>query len=249
MISVKSQDEIRKMRECGIILASLFEYLEPYVQEGMTTKELDRMAEGYILGKGCVPVQKGYCGFPATLCISVNEEVIHGIPGKRKLKAGDLVGIDCTIGKDKLLTDSARTFPVGEISPEDRKLMERTAKALEAGISVAKHNMRAWDIGKAIEEYLEPYGYGIVRDYCGHGIGYSIHEDPTILHYHSRRHGRRLKEGMVFTIEPMINGGTWEVEVLDDEWTVVTADSSKSCHFEHTICLTETGCDILTLPG
>ena len=248
MISIKNQDEIKKLRECGIILASLYQHLEPYVQEGITTGELDRIAEDYILGKGCVPVQKGYYGFPATLCVSVNEEVIHGIPGKRKLKEGDLVGIDCTISKDSLLTDSAKTFPVGKISSDDRLLMERTAKALEVGISVAEHNMRSSDIGKAIESFLKPFGYGIVRDYCGHGIGYEIHEEPTILHYYSRRYSRRLKAGMVFTIEPMINRGTHKVEVLEDEWTVVTADGQKSCHFEHTICLTETGCEILTLP-
>ena len=247
MIYIKSQDEIKKLRKCGIILASLFEHLEPYIQEGITTSELDSIAESYILSKGCIPVQKGYSGFPATLCVSVNEEVIHGIPGKKKLKKGDLVGIDCTISKDNLMTDSARTFPVGKISPDDQKLLERTAKALDVGISVSKHNMRISDIGKAIEEYLKPYNYGIVRDYCGHGVGYNIHEEPTILHYYSRRYNNRLKEGTVFTIEPMINAGTHEVDVLDDGWTVVSADASNSCHFEHTLCLTKTGCEVLTL--
>lgn len=224
----------------------MYKHIEPYIQPGITTEELDKIAESFILKNNAVPVQKGYQGFPATLCVSINEEVIHGIPGKRRLKNGDLVSVDCTIGLNGLLTDSAKTFPVGKISKEHQLLLNRTEKALYKGIGVSKHNMRVNDIGKVIEEYITPFNYGIVEDYCGHGIGYKIHEDPIIPNYYSNKYRQRLKENMIFTIEPMINMGSHPVRVLDDEWTVVTSDNSYSCHFEHTIILTSDGCEILT---
>lgn len=246
MIYIKSDDEIRIMRECGTLLAEMYEYLEPYVAPGITGLELDRLAEDFIRKNGAVPEQKGYRGYPATLCISVNEQVIHGIPSKSRLEEGDLAGLDCTISIKGLMTDSARTFAVGNIDKKKRNLMERTEKSLYIGIDAVRAGGRVNDIGKAVEDYISQFGYGIVRDFCGHGVGYEIHEEPTVLNYFSTRYRNRLKENMVLTVEPMINMGTHEVKVLDDRWTVVTLDGMASCHFEHTIAVTADGCEILT---
>ncbi len=247
MIYIKSENDIKTMRKCGTILAKMYEHIEPYIQPGIQTVELDKIAESFILDKGTIPVQKGYEGFPSALCISINEEVIHGIPGNRIIKDGDIVSVDCTIGLDGLLTDSAKTYSVGKVKKEYKLLIERTEIALYKGIEVCKNNMRINDIGRAIENYITPFGYGIVRDYSGHGIGANIHEDPAIPNNYSIYNRRRLKENMVFTIEPMINMGSHAVDVLDDEWTVVTSDESYSSHFEHTIVLTKNGYEILTV--
>ncbi len=252
MIYIKSDKDIITLRKCGTVLAKMYEHIEPYIQPGISAIELDKIAESFILDNGTIPVQKGYKGFPATrfpatLCVSRNEEVIHGIPGNKIIKEGDIVSLDCTIGLDGLLTDSAKTYPVGKVKKEYQLLIERTETALYKGIEVSKHNMRINDIGKSIEKYISTFGYGIVRDYCGHGIGANIHEEPAIPNYYSILNRRRLKENMVFTIEPMINIGSHEVDVLDDEWTVVTSDKSYSCHFEHTIVLTKEGYEILTV--
>ena len=246
MIYIKSDDEIKVMRECGSILDSMYKYIEPYVQPGISELELDALAEVYLRKHNTIPEQKGYEGFPSTLCVSTNEQVIHGIPSKRKLQNGDIVGLDCTISLKGLMTDSARTFAVGTISDDKKMLMERTEKSLYVGIGSVKSGIRVNDIGRSIENYLKPFGYGIVRDFCGHGVGYKIHEEPTILNYYSSRYRQKLKENMVITIEPMINLGMDAVNVLDDGWTVETVDMKASCHFEHTIVVTKEGCEILT---
>ncbi|MBN2658603.1 MAG: type I methionyl aminopeptidase [Spirochaetales bacterium] len=247
MIYVKSDDEIKIMRECGTLLAEMYEYLEPYVKPGITGLELDKLAEDFIIRNKAVPEQKGYHGYPATLCISTNEQVIHGIPSRKKLEEGDIVGLDCTISIKGLMTDSARTFAVGTIDKKKQKLMERTEKSLYIGIDAVKAGGRVNDIGRAVEDYINQFGYGIVRDFCGHGVGYEIHEEPTVLNYYSTRYRNRLKENMVITVEPMINMGTYEVNVLGDGWTVETADKKPSCHFEHTVVVTSEGCEILTV--
>lgn len=247
MIYIKSDDEIKIMRECGTVLAKMYDYLEPFVQPGITGVELDRLAEDFLVKNGAVPEQKGYKGFPSTLCVSVNEQVIHGIPSKRKLKEGDIAGLDCTISIKGLMTDSAKTFAVGKIDRKLQKLMDSTEKALYLGIDTVHPGMRVNEIGRAVEEYIKPLGYGIVKDFCGHGVGYEIHEEPTVVNYSTSRYRQRLKENMVITIEPMINMGTGDVRVLDDGWTVETMDRSYSCHFEHTIAITNKGCEILTV--
>lgn len=247
MIYIKSNDEIRVMRECGTLLAEMYNYLEPYVQPGITELELDKLAEDFILKNGAIPEQKGYHGFPATLCISNNEQVIHGIPSRKVLKEGDIVGLDCTISIKGLMTDSARTYAVGKIDKKKQLLMERTEKSLYLGIEAIKAGGRVNDIGRAVEKYINQFGYGIVRDYCGHGVGYEIHEEPTVLNYYSTRYRNRLKENMVLTVEPMINMGTYSVDVLEDGWTVITADNMPSCHFEHTVAVTAEGYEILTV--
>ncbi|MBI9099167.1 MAG: type I methionyl aminopeptidase [Spirochaetaceae bacterium] len=247
MIYIKSDDEIQVMRECGTLLALMYDYLEPYVQPGISGLELDKLAENFLLKNNAVPEQKGYKGFPSTLCVSINEQVIHGIPSKRKLKEGDIVGLDCTISLKGLMTDSARTFAVGTIGKKEKLLLERTEKALYLGIDTVHSGMRVNEIGRVIEEYIKSFEYGIVRDFCGHGVGYDIHEEPTVLNYYSSRYRQRLKENMVITIEPMINLGRDDVRVLSDDWTVETIDKQPSCHFEHTIAVTEKGCEILTV--
>lgn len=246
MIYIKSDDEIKVMKECGTLLAEMYDYLTPYVQPGISELELDKLAEDFIIKNGAIPEQKGYKGFPSTLCVSINEQVIHGIPSKRKLKEGDLASLDCTISLKGLMTDSARTFTVGKVDKKLLSLMERTEKSLYLGIDAVQGGIRVNEIGRVIEGYLKPFGYGIVKDYCGHGVGYDIHEEPTVLNYYSTRYRQRLKENMVITVEPMINLGTDDVKVLDDGWTVVTTDRKPSCHFEHTIVVTKNGCEILT---
>lgn len=247
MIFIKSDEEIKVLRECGTLIAEMYDYLAPYVQPGISELELDKLAEDFIKKNGAIPVQKGYKGFPSTLCVSVNEQVIHGIPSKRTLQEGDLASLDCTISLKGLMTDSARTFPVGKIEKKHKLLMERTEKSLYLGIDAVHGGVRVNEIGKAVEDYIKPFGYGIVRDYCGHGVGYELHEEPTVLNYYSTRYRQRLKENMVITVEPMINLGSDYVKVLGDQWTVETEDKKVSCHFEHTIVVTKTGCEILTL--
>jgi len=246
MIYIKSDDEIKVMRECGTLLAEMYDYLAPYVSPGISPLELDKLAENFIIKNGAVPEQKGYKGYPSTLCVSINEQVIHGIPSKRKLKEGDLASLDCTISLKGLMTDSAKSFAVGKIDKKLQLLMERTEKSLYLGIDAVHGGMRVNEIGRVIEEYISPFGYGIVKDFCGHGVGYDIHEEPTVLNYFSTRYRQRLKENMVITIEPMINLGTDDVKVLDDGWTVETTDKKHSCHFEHTVVVTKEGCEILT---
>lgn len=247
MIRLKKKDEIETIRECGIIAVELFEHLEGYIHPGITTEELDLIAESFIRSKGTTPSFKGYQGFPASICASVNEEIIHGIPCKRVLKEGDIIGIDVGIQKKGMISDCARTFPVGKISPEHQKLLKVTEEALYKGIAKVKNNCSVNDISEAIYDYVKGYKYGIVRDYCGHGVGYKNHEEPEVPNYKTKAGKRKLKTRTVIAIEPMVNSGEDGDFVLDDGWTVVTIDGLYSAHFEHTVAVTDNGFDILTI--
>lgn len=247
MIHIKSKSEIEQIRECGIISASLFKELEKLIKPGITTLELDKFAEDYIMKKKAKPSFKGYSGFPLSICASVNEEIIHGIPCKRKLKEGDIIGIDVGVEQSGLISDSAKTFSVGVIDKEIIKLIERTEKALYIGISKMCNGVEINRISGAIEDYISQFNYGIVKDYCGHGVGFRNHEDPEVPNYRVKGGNKRIKTGTVIAIEPMINLGDSGNFVLEDGWTVVTIDGKFSAHFEHTIAITEDGFDILTI--
>ncbi len=231
MIQIKSKDEIEKIRECGIISSNLFKYLKNYVKTGITTKELDRLSEDFIRKNQAIPSFKGYSGYPASICASVNEEIIHGIPCGRKLKDGDIIGIDIGVEKNGMISDSSYTFAVGKASDEVRLLMERTEISLYRAIKAVRPLVEINDIGGSVEDYISQFNYGIVREYCGHGVGYKNHEDPEIPNYRTQHGRRRLKPGTVIAIEPMINLGTQDTYVLDDGWTVVTFDGKYSRHY------------------
>lgn len=247
MINIKSKDEIEKIRESGIIGANLFKYLESYIQPGITTRELDKISENFILQNNAAPSFKGYKGFPFSICTSVNEEIIHGLPSKQKLKDGDVIGVDVGIKKNGFISDSAYTYKVGYINKDVQLLLERTELSLYKAISEIKNNIEINKISGTIEDYINQFNYGIVREYCGHGVGYENHEDPEIPNYRFSKGNRKLKMGTVIAIEPMINLGSGECFILDDGWTVVTIDGKYSAHFEHTIAVTENGFDILTI--
>ncbi len=247
MINIKSKDEIERIRESGIISANLFKYLEAYIQPGITTRELDKISEDFILKNNATPSFKGYKGFPYSICTSVNEEIIHGIPSKQKLNEGDIIGVDVGIKKNGFISDSAYTYKIGKINREVNLLLERTEIALYKAISVIENNIEINKISGTIEDYINQFNYGIVREYCGHGVGYENHEDPEVPNYRFPKGNRKLKLGTVIAIEPMINLGSSECFVLDDGWTVVTIDGKYSAHFEHTIAITENGFDILTI--
>ncbi|HOJ13065.1 MAG TPA: type I methionyl aminopeptidase [Deltaproteobacteria bacterium] len=247
MIVLKSPREIATMREANRILALLFEHLQGLIQPGVTTAELDQEAELFIRSHNAVPAFKGYRGYPATLCTSVNEEVIHGIPSKRKLRKGDIVSIDVGAVYEGFYSDSARTFPVGEVSDDALRLMEATERALMEGIERARPGNRLHDISAAIQDVVERAGFSVVREFVGHGIGRSLHEDPQVPNFGRKGSGPLLQEGMTLAIEPMVNQGTWKVEILDDGWTAVTADGSLSAHFEHSIAITSNGPVILSV--
>ncbi|HHX77461.1 MAG TPA: type I methionyl aminopeptidase, partial [Firmicutes bacterium] len=206
---------------------------------GLTTLELDRLAEKYIRSQGGIPAFKGYQGFPGTICASFNDEVVHGIPGLRRLQEGDIISIDVGANYKGYFGDAAATFPVGLVTQEARRLIEVTRESLQAGISQAKEGNHLSDISHAIQSYVEERGYYVVRDYVGHGIGQAMHEEPQIPNFGPPGRGPRLLNGMVLAIEPMVNVGTWEVKTLDDNWTVVTKDGSLSAHFEHTIAIVD----------
>ena len=229
------------------MVAEVFEKLKGIIEPGITTRELDQVAEDYILLKGARPAFKGYRGFPATLCISINDEVVHGIPGQRRLKQGDIVSLDVGVNYLGYFGDAAITFPVGEVDPEAKRLLEVTEKALYIGIEKAKVGNRLFDISYAIQSWVESHGFSVVRDFVGHGIGRELHEEPQIPNFGVPHQGPRLGKGMVFALEPMVNEGTYEVRVLSDGWTVVTADGKRSAHFEHTIAITEDGAEILSV--
>lgn len=228
------------------MVAEVFEKLRGMIEPGITTKELDQVAEEYILLKGARPAFKGYRGFPATLCISINEEVVHGIPGQRRLKEGDIVSLDAGVNYLGYFGDAAITFPVGKVDPEAERLLEVTEKALYIGIEKATVGNRLFDISYAIQSWVESHGFSVVRDFVGHGIGRELHEEPQIPNFGMPHQGPRLGKGMVFALEPMVNEGTYEVRVLPDGWTVVTADGKRSAHFEHTIAITDDGVEILS---
>jgi len=248
MIIIRSPREVEQIRKANVVVAEVLERLKTLVVPGVTTDELDGISEEIILSKGAVPAFKGYRGYPKTLCVSINEEVVHGIPNKRKLKEGDIVSIDVGTNLHGYFGDAAITLPVGEINPEAKRLLEVTEKALSIGIEMAKVGNRLFDISHAVQAWVESNGFSVVRDFVGHGIGKSLHEDPQIPNFGSPHQGPRLEKGMIFALEPMVNEGTYEVRVLDDGWTVVTADGKPSAHFEHTIAITDGDAMILSVP-
>ena len=247
MVELKSSEEIAKIKESGRIIAKVLKRMQLEVVPGISTWELDKVAEEMIRAEGAVPSFLGYGGFPGSICTSVNEQVVHGIPSKDViLREGDIIGIDVGAYKNGFHADSARTFSVGKVSAPVAKLLENTRKALYKAIEVVKPGVHLGDVSNAVETYATASGLGIVRDYCGHGVGRKLHEDPCILKYGPKGKGIILKEGMVLAIEPMLNLGCEEVEVLEDQWTVVTADGAYSAHFEHTVAVTKNGALILT---
>jgi methionyl aminopeptidase len=246
MIELKNHAQIEQMRKAGKIVADTLELMRETVRPGVTTGELDRLAEEYIRKCGAIPTFKGYNGFPAAICASVNEEVVHGFPGLRTLQSGDIISIDCGATFDGYVGDSAITLAVGEISEDLQKLLRVTEEALMLGIPQAVKGNRLYDISHAIQSHVEAHGLSVVRDYVGHGIGRAMHEEPQIPNYGKPGRGPRLEIGMVLAIEPMVNLGTYEVKTLSDHWTVVTKDGKASAHFEHTVAITENGPEILT---
>jgi len=246
MIYIKSPSEAEKMRRAGKIVYDTFETLKPYVKAGVTTKELDIIAKEFILSQGAKPSFLRYNGFPASICTSVNNVVIHGIPGSEKLSDGDIISIDIGALADGYHSDACRTYGVGKISDEAQKLIDVTEQSFFEGIEYARHGERLYTISAAIQEYVERNGYSIVRNYCGHGIGKNLHEDPEIPNYGKSGHGVRLIKGMTLAIEPMVNQGGFAVNRLSDGWTVVTADGSLAAHYENTLLITDGAPELLT---
>lgn len=246
MIELKSAGQLEKMRRAGRIVAETLELMRENVRPGITTLELDQIAENYIRKSGAIPAFKGYNGFPATLCTSINEQVVHGIPSLRKLQSGDIISIDCGAVMDGYFGDAAVTLAVGEIDPEVERLLKVTEESLGAGIKEAIVGNRLYDISFAVQSHVEQNAFSVVRDYVGHGIGKAMHEEPQIPNFGKPGRGPRLEVGMVLAIEPMVNKGTYEVQTLDDHWTVVTRDAQPSAHFEHTVAVTENGPEIFT---
>lgn len=247
-VTIKSAREIELMRESCKLLARVHQELEQAIRPGMSTLDIDRMGEKMIRDMGCIPNFKNYNGYPASICVSVNDEVVHGIPSAtRILQEGDIVSLDAGLIYKGYHSDAARTHAVGQVSAEKQKLMEVTKQSFFEGIKMAKAGNHLYDISNAIDAYVSGFGYGIVRDLCGHGIGTHLHEDPQIPNYAQKKRGIKLVPGMTLAIEPMINMGTWEVKWLDDRWTVVTADGAPSSHYENTILITEGEPEILTI--
>lgn len=248
MIILKSKAEIEKLRRANQVVVAVMQELATRIQPGVTTKELDRVAEDIIREAGAVPAFLGYRGFPATLCTSINAEVVHGIPSpSRSLQAGDIVSVDCGVVLEGFYGDHAMTFAVGEVPPRTQRLLAITQEALAKGIEKMVVGNRLGDVGAAVQSHVEAEGFGVVRDYVGHGIGRNLHEEPQVPNYGVPGTGLRLKAGMVLAIEPMINEGMADVKLLSDDWTVVTADGKASAHFEHSVAITENGPDILSL--
>lgn len=246
MITIKSDYELSLMRKAGRIVYDTHQYLKPFIKEGITTGELDKLAHDYIISRDAYPSCLNYEGFPKSICISVNEEVVHGIPGKRKLKNGDIVTLDICACYKGYHGDSAWTYPVGEISEDKKYLLEHTKKALFEGLSKIKDGVRLGDVSNAIEEYANKHKLGVVRELTGHGIGTNLHEDPDVPNFGKKGTGPVLKKGMTIAVEPMLNLGTRKIYILDDDWTIITGDNKPSAHFEHTVIVTEDGCEILT---
>ncbi len=247
MITIKSKRELALMRHASRIVAEVLELMEKHVYPEVTTLELEKLADRYIRKAGGLPAFKGYQGFPASICTSINDEVVHGIPSLRQLQLGDIISIDVGVVYKGYFGDAASTFAVGEVAPEALKLIEVTAKSLEVGLSEARHGNRLSDISHAIQSYVENHGFSVVRNYVGHGIGNQMHEEPQIPNFGPPGRGPRLSSGMVFAIEPMVNEGAWQVETKADNWTIVTLDGSLSAHFEHTVAVVD-GCpEVLTV--
>lgn len=245
-IILKTAREIETIREAGKLLRQCLMLVREAAQERVRTKELDALAYDFIVKHGGKPAFKGYRGFPATLCISVNEEVVHGIPNNRRLKAGDIASVDCGFILDGFIADSAITIPVGQQTPLVEKLLKVTEESLYLGIDQARPGNYVHDISKAIQEHVESHGFSIVRDLVGHGVGRELHEEPQVPNFVSKERGARLEPGMVIAIEPMVNAGTYKVKVKSDGWTMITADKAYSAHFEHTVAITNNGPMILT---
>lgn len=246
MVILKQPDEIVKARASNRIVAEALSVLRSKIRPGMTTRELDRIAEGIVEKRGAKPAFKGYRGYPFSLCTSVNEEVVHGMPSNRVLIEGDIVGLDFGVYYQGLYGDAAITLPVGRISEKAAKLMQVTEQSLYAAIEQATDGNRLGDISAAVQETVESGGYSVVRDFVGHGIGKSLHEDPQIPNFGKKGRGIELKKGMILAIEPMVNAGKYKVKILADGWTVVTEDGSLSAHFEHSVAITEDGPEILS---
>lgn len=247
-VTIKSPREIELMRESNRLLAEVHKALEEAIRPGMTTLDVDRLGEKLIRDRGCVPNFKNYNGYPASICVSVNDEVVHGIPSKyRILQEGDIVSLDAGLIYQGYHSDAARTHAVGKISPEKQKLIDVTRQSFFEGMKFAKAGNYLYDISNAIDAYVSQFGYGIVRDLVGHGIGTHLHEDPQIPNFAQKKRGIKLAPGMTLAVEPMINMGTWQVEFLSDGWTVVTKDGLPSAHYENTILITEGEPEILTL--
>lgn len=246
MITIKNHREFDFMRKAGAVLAELFLAIQPKIVPGVTTHELDKFAEEFIQKKGAIPAFKGYHGFPATLCTSVNDEVVHGIPGKKVIHEGDIIGVDVGCIVNGFYADAARTYAIGVVTQQELDLIETTRDALKCGIEQVKVGNQISDISHAIQKRIQKKGYGIVRQYVGHGIGKSLHEEPQIPNFGHPKQGAVIQVGMAFAIEPMVNMGKEEVVVAEDGWTVVTKDGKKSAHFENTIIVTEKGREIIT---
>ncbi len=248
MIILKSRDELEVMRRGGRIVARVLAELRPRVRPGVQTRELDVFADTLARELGAVPAFKGYRGYPASLCVSVNEEVIHGLPSARRLREGDLVSLDFGILHDGFYSDAAVTLPVGEVSPEALRLMTAAEQAFYAGLAEVRDGGRLSDISAAVERSVTEAGFAVIRQFVGHGIGRGLHEDPQVPNFGLPGRGPRLRPGLTLAIEPMIAQGSWEVEVLEDGWTAVTRDRRLAAHFEHTVALTEDGAEILSAP-
>ena len=246
MITIRNEDEIELLRRAGEIVGDTHHYLEKFIKPGITTKELDKLAYDFIISKGATPSCLGYEGYPATLCTSINDEVVHGIPGPRKLKNGDIITIDIVACYKGYHGDSAWTYAVGTIDDKKKYMMEHTEKALFEGLKMVKPGNRVGDISHAIEKYATDHHMGVVRELVGHGVGTDMHEDPEVPNYGKEGSGPLLKEGMVIAVEPMLTYGKRYVCILDDDWTIVTADGEPSAHYEHTVVVTKDGYEILT---
>ncbi|MDR2353251.1 MAG: type I methionyl aminopeptidase [Deltaproteobacteria bacterium] len=247
MIFIKSSQEIEKIRKSSRLASQTLDYAGQNIRAGMTTSDLNKLIHDFIVSHNATPATLGYKGYPASSCISINEEVVHGIPGNRVIHEGDLVKIDVTTILNGYYGDTCRTFPVGNISEAAKDLMETTREAMLQGIATVQHGSYIGDIGHAIQSYVEPKGYSVVRDFVGHGVGIKFHESPNVPHYGNPHTGLKLQSGMTITVEPMINQGTFQIRVLSDKWTAVTADGSLSAQFEHSILITKTGAEILTV--
>ena len=246
MISIKTPREIELMKIAGEITGSTHNYLKQFIKPGVTTKELDQLAYDYIISRNATPSFKNYNGYPASICTSINEEVVHGIPGNRKLQTGDIISIDIGACYKGYHGDSAWTYPVGKISKEKEYLLKYTEEALLEGLSVIKEGARIGDIGHAVETSAQKHNLGVVKELVGHGVGKDLHEMPDVPNYGKENTGPILKAGMVIAVEPMLNFGTADIYLLDDDWTVITADDQPSAHFEHTVLVTKDGYEILT---
>lgn len=246
MITIKTEEEIALLRKAGEIVGLTHHYLEQFIKPGITTQELDKLAYDFIISQGATPSCLGYEGYPATLCTSINEEVVHGIPGPRKLKEGDIITLDIVACYKGYHGDSAWTYAVGKVDKAKEYMMTHTEEALFEGLKMVKPGNRIGDISHAIERYANKYHMGVVRELVGHGVGTDMHEDPEVPNYGREHTGPELKEGMVIAIEPMLTYGSRNIYLLDDDWTIVTADGKPSAHYEHTVVVTKDGYEILT---